>query len=457
MFINTISVVILAAGKGTRICSDMPKVLHTLAGKPMIQHVIDTTTSLGVQNIHVVYGHGGNFLKSNLIDNTLNWVLQSEQLGTGHALLQASPFFSDDENILILYGDVPLISKLTLQRLCESKPDGGISLLTVILNNPTGYGRIIRKDNIITGIIEQKDASPEQLNIQEINAGVLIANGRDLKNWLSQINNFNKQNELYITDIIAIAHQNGRIIKSVHPSGISEIYGVNDRLQLALLERIYQQEQAEELLLSGVMLRDPTRFDLRGTLEYGRDIEIDTNVIIEGKVILGNRVKIDTGCIIKNSIIADDCHISPYTLIENSNLAKACTVGPFVNLRSKSKLEEQVHIGNFVETKNVILGSGSKVGHMSYLGDAEIGANVNVGAGTITCNYDGTNKFRTIIGDDVFIGSDSQFIAPVTIARGVTVAAGTTVLKNVTEDNLVYNRKEQNEKSGWKKHSIKEK
>ncbi|MBK0001932.1 bifunctional UDP-N-acetylglucosamine diphosphorylase/glucosamine-1-phosphate N-acetyltransferase GlmU [Erwinia sp. S38] len=451
MSTSPMSVVILAAGKGTRMYSDLPKVLHLLAGKPMVQHVIDAAKVLNAQQINLVYGHGGDLLKSTLDDASLNWVLQAEQLGTGHAMQQAAPHFADDEDILMLYGDVPLISVDTLRRLQSAKPEGGIGLLTVILDNPTGYGRIIREGGNVVGIIEQKDAAPEQLQINEINTGILIANGADLKRWLSKLTNNNAQGEYYITDIIALAHQEGRHIEAVHPARTTETDGVNNRLQLATLERVYQAEQAEKLLLAGVMLLDPARFDLRGTLEHGRDVVIDTNVIIEGHVTLGNRVKIGSGCVIKNSVIADDSIISPYTVIEDAQLAEACTVGPFARLRPGSELAEGAHVGNFVEMKKARLGKGSKAGHLSYLGDAEIGTNVNIGAGTITCNYDGVNKSKTIIGDDVFVGSDTQLIAPVTVADGATIAAGTTIMKDVPAAGLVYNRKEQQLNASWQR------
>lgn len=448
---SAMSVVILAAGKGTRMYSDLPKVLHTLAGKPMVQHVIDAATGLGARHIHLVYGHGGDRLKTTLTEPSLNWVLQAEQLGTGHAMQQAAPAFADDEDILMLYGDVPLISQETLQRLRDAKPEGGIGLLTVVLDNPSGYGRIVRENSAIVGIVEQKDATPDQLKITEINTGILIANGGDLKRWLAQLTNNNAQGEYYITDIIALAHQEGRQINAVHPTRASETDGVNNRLQLATLERVYQSEQAEKLLLAGVMLRDPARFDLRGVLRHGRDVEIDVNVIIEGEVSLGDRVKIGAGCIIKNSVIGDDCEISPYSVIEDADLAADCTVGPFARLRPGSELAQAAHVGNFVEMKKATLGKGSKAGHLSYLGDAEIGANVNIGAGTITCNYDGANKSKTVIGDNVFVGSDTQLVAPVSVAAGATIAAGTTVMKDVTEASLVYNRKEQNSKADWQR------
>lgn len=451
MSTSAMSVVILAAGKGTRMYSDLPKVLHRLAGKPMVQHVIDAATQLGADKVHLVYGHGGDLLQSTLTDPALNWVLQAEQKGTGHAMQQAAPYFADDEDILMLYGDVPLISVETLQRLQSVKPEGGIALLTVILDNPTGYGRIIRENGSVVGIIEQKDASPEQLVIAEINTGILLANGADLKRWLSKLTNNNAQGEYYITDIIALAHQEGRATQAVHPTRSTETEGVNNRLQLATLERVYQAEQAEKLLLAGVMLKDPARFDLRGELTHGRDVEIDTNVIIEGQVKLGDRVKIGSGCILKNCVIGDDCEISPYSVVDDAELAAACTIGPFARLRPGSQLAEGAHVGNFVEMKKASLGKGSKAGHLSYLGDARIGANVNIGAGTITCNYDGVNKSLTVIGDDVFVGSDTQLVAPVSVAAGSTIAAGTTVMKDVVAAGLVYNRKDQNLKTDWQR------
>ncbi|NIF33683.1 bifunctional UDP-N-acetylglucosamine diphosphorylase/glucosamine-1-phosphate N-acetyltransferase GlmU [Enterobacter sp. Cy-643] len=448
---SAMSVVILAAGKGTRMYSDLPKVLHTLAGKPMVQHVIDAANKLGAQRVNLVYGHGGDLLKQTLNDGSLNWVLQAEQLGTGHAMQMAAPFFADDEDILMLYGDVPLISVETLRRLREAKPQGGIGLLTVKLDDPTGYGRIARENGKVVGIVEHKDASEEQRKINEINTGILVANGADLKRWLGKLDNNNAQGEFYITDIIALAHGEGREIAAVHPDRLSEVEGVNNRLQLSRLERVYQTEQADKLLLAGVMLRDPARFDLRGELTHGRDVEIDTNVIVEGRVTLGNRVKIGTGCVIKNAVIGDDCEISPYSVIEDATLEAACTIGPFARLRPGAELAQGAHVGNFVEMKKARLGKGSKAGHLSYLGDAEIGDNVNIGAGTITCNYDGANKHKTIIGDDVFVGSDTQLVAPVTVASGVTIGAGTTVTRDIAENELVISRVKQKHIQGWQR------
>jgi bifunctional UDP-N-acetylglucosamine pyrophosphorylase/glucosamine-1-phosphate N-acetyltransferase len=445
------SVVILAAGKGTRMYSDLPKVLHPLAGKPMVQHVIDAAMKLGAKNVHLVYGHGGELLKSTLHNDALNWVLQAEQLGTGHAMQQAAPHFADDEDVLMLYGDVPLIAVETLKRLLAVKPQGGIGLLTVKLQDPSGYGRIVRENGNVVGIVEHKDASDEQRQINEINTGILVANGNDLKRWLGKLNNNNAQGEFYITDIIALAHAEGNKIEAVHPARLSEVEGVNNRLQLSQLERVYQAEQAEKLLLAGVMLLDPARFDLRGVLEHGRDISIDANVIIEGMVKLGNRVKIGAGCILRDCVIGDDCEISPYSVLEDAQLEAACTVGPFARLRPGAELAEGAHVGNFVEIKKARLGKGSKAGHLSYLGDAEIGDDVNIGAGTITCNYDGANKHKTIIGDGVFVGSDTQLVAPVTVGKGVTIAAGTTVTRDIADNELVLSRVKQVHIQGWQR------
>lgn len=448
---SALSVVILAAGKGTRMYSNLPKVLHPLAGKPMVQHVIDAATRLGANNVHLVYGHGGDLLKQSLAEEGLNWVLQAEQLGTGHAMQQAAPHFADDENVLMLYGDVPLISVETLDKLLKAKPEGGIGLLTVVLDDPTGYGRIVRENGTVTGIVEQKDSNAEQLKIKEINTGILVADGASFKRWLGQLNNNNAQGEYYITDIIAMAHAEGHQIATVHPARNSEVDGVNNRLQLSRLERVYQSEQAERLLLAGVMLLDPSRFDLRGELSHGIDVQIDANVIIEGNVKLGDRVKIGAGCVLKNCVIGDDCEISPYSVFENAVLEAECTVGPFARLRPGSELAQGAHVGNFVEIKKARLGKGSKAGHLSYLGDAEIGDNVNIGAGTITCNYDGVNKSKTVIGNDVFVGSDTQLVAPVTVGNNVTIAAGTTVTRDVPENGLVISRVQQVHKPDWQR------
>ncbi|WGY48276.1 bifunctional UDP-N-acetylglucosamine diphosphorylase/glucosamine-1-phosphate N-acetyltransferase GlmU [Vibrio sp. ABG19] len=445
------SAVILAAGKGTRMHSELPKVLHTLAGKPMVKHVIDTCHSLGTQNIHLVYGHGGDKMQQTLAQESVNWVLQAQQLGTGHAVDQASAQFADDEKILVLYGDVPLISPQTLERLLDAQPEGGIGLLTVELDNPTGYGRIVRRDGQVVAIVEQKDASEEQKLIREINTGVMVATGRDLKRWLSGLNNNNAQGEYYLTDVIAAAHADGRVIEAVHAASATEVEGVNDRIQLARLERAFQSAQAQALLEQGVMLRDPARFDLRGTIQCGRDVEIDVNVIIEGNVSIGNNVVIGAGAILKDCEIDDNTVIRPYSVIEGATVGEDCTVGPFARLRPGAEMHNDAHVGNFVEMKNARLGQGSKANHLTYLGDAEIGQRTNIGAGTITCNYDGANKYKTLIGNDVFVGSDSQLVAPVVIADGATIGAGTTLTRDVAAGELVITRAKEKKISGWQR------
>ncbi|SBO12810.1 Bifunctional protein GlmU [Vibrio mediterranei] len=431
--------------------SNKPKVLHTLAGKPMVKHVIDTCESLGSQNIHLVYGHGGEMMQSALQQEKVNWVLQADQLGTGHAVDQASPHFADDEKVLVLYGDVPLISEETIENLLDAQPTGGIALLTVVLNNPMGYGRIVRKNGPVVAIVEQKDATEEQKLIKEINTGVMVATGGDLKRWLSGLSNDNAQGEYYLTDVIAAAHNEGRAVEAVHPANPIEVEGVNDRAQLARLERAFQSMQAQKLLEQGVMLRDPARFDLRGQLQCGMDVEIDTNVIIEGSVTLGDNVVIGAGCVLKDCEIDDNTLVRPYSVIEGATVGEECTVGPFTRLRPGADLRNDSHVGNFVEVKNARLGEGSKANHLTYLGDADIGQRTNVGAGVITCNYDGANKFKTIIGNDVFVGSDSQLIAPVTIADGATIGAGTTLTKDVAEGELVITRAKERKITGWQR------
>ncbi|RLR17881.1 UDP-N-acetylglucosamine diphosphorylase/glucosamine-1-phosphate N-acetyltransferase [Sodalis-like symbiont of Bactericera trigonica] len=374
--------------------------------------------------------------------------------GKGSRMFSALPkvlltCLRDEEDVLILYGDVPLISPDTLQRLLAARPQGGIGLLTVTLDNPEGYGRIVRLNGDVAGIVEQKDASEQQRQIKEINTGILVAGVEDIKRWLGQLTNENAQGEFYLTDIIAMAWHEGSKINAVQPARQTEVEGVNNQLQLARLERLFQREQAERLLLAGVMLSDPDRFDLRGVLRHGQDVFIDTNVILEGQVTLGDRVIIGTGCVLKNVVIGDDVIISPYTVIEDARMAARSTLGPFAHLRPGSELEEDAHVGNFVEMKQARLGKASKAGHLSYLGDAEIGAQVNIGAGTITCNYDGANKHKTHIGDDVFVGSDSQLVAPVTIGRGATIGAGTTVTRDVADGDMIISRIRQFPLANW--------
>ncbi|MWQ18343.1 bifunctional UDP-N-acetylglucosamine diphosphorylase/glucosamine-1-phosphate N-acetyltransferase GlmU [Glaesserella parasuis] len=446
-----LSVVILAAGKGTRMYSDLPKVLHPIAGKPMVKHVIDTAKQLSAKQIHLIYGHGGDLLQQRLSAEPVNWVLQAEQLGTGHAMQQAAPFFADDENILMLYGDAPLITAETLEKLIAAKPENGIALLTVVLDNPTGYGRIIRENGSVVAIVEQKDANPEQLKIQEINTGVMVASGASFKKWLSQLENNNAQGEYYITDVIAMANRDGYKVEAVQATNLMEVEGANNRLQLAALERYYQKAQAEKLLLAGVTIIDPARFDLRGTVTHGKDVVIDVNVILEGAIQLGNNVKIGAGSVLKNVVLGDNVEIKPYSVLEDSVIGESADVGPFARLRPGTELAAKAHVGNFVEIKKSTIGEGSKVGHLTYIGDSEIGANVNIGAGTITCNYDGANKFKTIIGDNVFVGSDTQLVAPVTVASGATIGAGSTITKDVAADELVITRVPQRHIQGWQR------
>lgn len=448
---NKLSVVILAAGKGTRMYSDLPKVLHKVAGKPMVKHVIDTAKQLSADQIHLIYGHGADLLKERLANEPVNWVFQAEQLGTGHAMQQAAPFFKDDENIVMLYGDAPLITKETLEKLIAAKPENGIALLTVKLDNPTGYGRIIRENGSVVAIVEQKDANPEQLKITEVNTGVMVSDGASFKKWLARLDNNNAQGEYYMTDVIGLANQDGFQVAAVTADDIMEVEGANNRLQLNALERYYQRKQAKALLLAGVSLADPERFDLRGELVHGKDCEIDINVIIEGKVTLGNNVRIGAGAVLKNATLHDNVEIKPYSVLEDSIIGESADVGPFARLRPGAELAAKAHVGNFVEIKKSVIGEGSKVGHLTYIGDAEVGANVNVGAGVITCNYDGANKFKTIIGDDVFVGSDSQLVAPVTIEKGATIGAGSTITKNVAENELVITRVPQRHIQGWQR------
>ncbi|WP_022942317.1 bifunctional UDP-N-acetylglucosamine diphosphorylase/glucosamine-1-phosphate N-acetyltransferase GlmU [Psychromonas hadalis] len=446
-----LSVVILAAGKGTRMCSRLPKVLHKIADKPMVQHVIDTVKGVGAENIHLIYGHGGEQMKESITERRLNWIKQTEQLGTGHAMQIAQPHFRETEKILMVYGDVPLLSMQTLQKLIDVQPEGGIGLLTVYLDDPTGYGRIERVDGDVVAIVEQKDASQNQREIKEVNTGILVASARDLRRWLPALRNDNAAGEYYITDIIKMAHQEGRIIRAVHPTSTVEVEGVNNRLQLSKLERAYQLQEAEKLLLRGVMLRDPARFDLRGELTCGQDVDIDINVIIKGNVNLGDGVVIGANCILIDCDIENNVEIKANSIIEGSRIGDNSTIGPFARIRPETVIEKDVHVGNFVEIKKSTLGNGTKCGHLSYIGDSTLGRRVNIGAGVITCNYDGANKYQTKIGNDVFIGSDCQLIAPVSIGNGATTAAGTTIVNDVPENALAVARTKQRNLNDWKR------
>ncbi|MDC9527509.1 bifunctional UDP-N-acetylglucosamine diphosphorylase/glucosamine-1-phosphate N-acetyltransferase GlmU [Pseudoalteromonas sp. Angola-30] len=446
-----LTTVILAAGKGTRMRSALPKVLHNVAGKPMVQHVIDNAKALGATTTNLVYGHGGELLQQQLADNDVNWVLQAEQLGTGHAVAQANPHINDDDTVLVLYGDVPLTKQSTLERLLAATPKNGLAVLTVNLVNPNGYGRMLREDGKLVGIIEQKDASAEQLLISEVNTGIMAVNGKLLKTWLGNLSNNNAQGEYYLTDIVAMAHSEGVEITSAQPDHAMEVEGANNRVQLAGLERAYQAWQAEELMLNGATLADPARIDVRGNVKTGEDVLIDINVIFEGNVTLGNNVQIGPNCVLKNCTIGDNVVIKANTLIEDASVAAKCTLGPYARLRPGAVMEEDSHIGNFVEMKKTRLGKGSKANHLSYLGDAEIGEKVNIGAGTITCNYDGVNKAKTIIGDNAFIGSNSSLVAPVHIGTTATVGAGSVITSTVEDEQLAIARSKQRNLTGWKR------
>jgi bifunctional UDP-N-acetylglucosamine pyrophosphorylase / glucosamine-1-phosphate N-acetyltransferase len=449
---TSLSIIILAAGQGTRMYSDKPKVLHTLAGRPLLTHVYQTAASLTHREIHIVYGHGGEQVPEASREFNASWVKQEEQLGTGHAVQQVFANLPDVDNVLILYGDVPLITKETLLVLVEAASDTGFSLLTTQLDNPRGYGRIIRNENgDISAIVEEKDATEDQRNIQEVNTGLMVVKGQKLKQWVNALKNENKQKEYYLTDIVAQAVDEGISITSVTVNSPIEVQGINTRSQLSEAERYYQLVQAHHLMHNGVGLMDPARFDLRGELEIGRDNEIDINVVIEGRVKLGNNVNIGANCYIKDTVIADNVQVLPNTMIDNAVIGNGCRIGPFARIRPDTTLDENVHIGNFVELKKTDVGTGSKVNHLTYLGDSHVGSETNIGAGVITCNYDGANKHQTIIGDDVFVGSDVQLIAPVKVNNGATIAAGTTVTKDVAENELSISRADQKSISKWKR------
>jgi len=446
-----LSVVILAAGKGTRMKSSTPKVLHKLANKPLVEHVYDTAKDLGAEEVIVIYGHGGAQVKNTCKHFDAKWVEQKEQLGTGHAVMQAFDSVNLNNNVLVLYGDVPLTKKETLEELLEDSEDK-VALLSVNLDDPFGYGRILRSsNNKVVGIVEQKDASEEQQNIQEVNTGILSCNGEILKQLLNKIDNKNSQGEYYLTDIFELAEKNNIDIKTAQPKASYEVEGINNRLQLGTLERIYQKNIAEELMTNGVALADPARLDVRGNAEISNDVYIDINAVLEGDVKIGSGTSIGPNCVIINSTIGKNVNIKANCVIENARVEDECEVGPFARLRPETHLSKSAKIGNFVEIKKALIGEGSKVNHLSYVGDTEMGKNVNVGAGTITCNYDGANKHKTIIGDNVFVGSDTQLIAPVNIADGVTIGAGATVTKDVAEDMLVISRSPQKSISGWER------
>lgn len=443
------SVVVLAAGKGTRMKSSLPKVLHKVAGEPMVQRIINTVESLNAQRIHLVYGHGGDKLKATLGGEHLNWCLQQEQLGTGHAVQQAAPHISDDEDVMILVGDAPLIRKETLAGLIAVKKECDLALLTVELDDPTGMGRIVRDNGNITAIVEHKDASEQQRSIREINTGMMMMSGADLKRWLNELGNDNAQGEYYLTDVIAMAAKEGKRISAAHPQEVVEVEGVNNRVQLARLERAFQLRQANALMMQGVSLADPQRFDLRGQLTTGEDVQLDVNVIIEGNVILGNNVKVGANCILRNCEIADNAVIEPNSIVDEAIVGESCSVGPYGRLRPGAVMHAKAKVGNFVEMKKAVLGEGAKANHFTYLGDAEVGANANIGAGTITCNYDGVNKSKTRIGKNAFVGSNTSLVAPVTVGDNATVGAGSVITTDVDDSALAVARGKQRNIANW--------
>ena len=448
-----LDVLVLAAGKGTRMRSELPKVLHPLAGKPLLAHVFSSVATFDNAAINAIVGHGKGLIQEAFADQPLNWIEQSSQLGTAHAVLQAIPAIRDDAKVLIVYGDVPLIKSSTLEKMIAGVDNDAMALLTVELADPTGYGRILRnKEGEVTGIIEQKDATPEQLTITEVNTGVMAMTAADLKTWLPKIDNNNAQQEYYLTDVIGLARDAGRRINTYAPEAVEEVEGVNSRAQLVALERYYQQQKARQLLDSGVTIIDPSRFDCRGELNTGSDIIIDINCIFEGTNQIGNGVVIGPNCVIKDATIGDNVTIKANTVIEGPvTLEDDVQVGPFARLRPHTVMGQGAKVGNFVETKKADIGPGSKISHLSYVGDAKLGSDVNVGAGTITCNYDGVNKHLTEIDDGAFIGSNTSLVAPVAVGKNATVGAGSTISRSVPDDSLAIARGKQRTLDSWKR------
>ncbi|HEX7645707.1 MAG TPA: bifunctional UDP-N-acetylglucosamine diphosphorylase/glucosamine-1-phosphate N-acetyltransferase GlmU [Burkholderiaceae bacterium] len=445
------NIVILAAGMGKRMHSALPKVLHPLAGKPLLSHVVDTARSLHPNTLTVVYGHGGDAVPHALQGADLAFALQEPQLGTGHAVQQAAVRLDDSVPTLVLYGDVPLTRAATLQRLLDSAGTDKLAILTVTLPDPTGYGRIVRKNGAIVSIVEQKDASEAQRAITEVNTGIMVAPTAKLKTWLAGLSNNNAQGEYYLTDIVACAVADGVAVTSAQPEDVAETLGVNSKLQLAELERMVQLQTARRLLEQGVTLADPARIDVRGELVCGRDVTIDVNCVFEGRVELEDGVHVGANCVIRNARVGKGTNIKSFSHIEDAVIGPAGQIGPYARLRPGTVLAEDVHIGNFVEIKNASIAAHSKANHLSYVGDADIGARVNIGAGTITCNYDGVNKFRTVIEDDAFIGSDTQLVAPVTVGKGATLGAGTTLTRNAPAGKLTVSRARQTTIEGWQR------
>lgn len=451
MTTQSLNIVILAAGKGTRMQSLMPKVLHKLAGKALLQHVIDAAKQLNPSKIIVVYGYGGNAVPEAFAHENIVWVEQKEQLGTGHAVQQAAAHLDQDATTLILLGDVPLLSRTSCETLLNKTK--ALGLLTVNKANPTGYGRIVRNaQTSIEAIVEHKDATEQQRQITEVNTGIIAANNQHLKAWLAQLSNNNAQGEYYLTDIVALAVKDGHQVAAEVTNDESSVEGVNSKADLSGLERVYQMRYATALMNAGATLQDPFRIDVRGDLKIGKDVEIDVGCVFEGEVTLADNVKVGPYCVIKNSTIGSGTEIAAYTHIEQAHVNAGCKLGPYARLRPGAEVADHAHIGNFVEIKNSTIGDGSKVNHLSYVGDAIVGKNVNIGAGTITCNYDGANKFKTIIQDNAFIGSDTQLVAPVTIGEGATIAAGSTITRDAPAGQLTFCRaKEQKSIANWKR------
>lgn len=449
---SSLNAVILAAGKGTRMRSALPKVLHPIAQKPMVAHVIETAQHLNAHTIQLIYGHGGDALQQHLSDYAVNWVEQREQLGTGHAVQQVVPHVDDNDTVLILYGDVPLIQAQTLEQLLVAKGTSELAVLTVNLPDPTGYGRMVRdQDGRLTGIVEHKDATDAQRLICEVNTGIMAANGKALKRWLQALNNNNAQGEYYLTDIVAMAANEGVLIASSQPGSASDVEGANNRVQLAALERAYQQRQAEALMLAGATLIDPSRVDVRGNVEIENDVVVDVNVVFEGSVYLAEGAVIEPNCVLRDCRIGKGARVKANSVIEGAILGEGAQAGPFARLRPGAELGKGAAVGNFVEMKKSYLGDGAKAGHLAYLGDATIGAGANIGAGTITCNYDGVNKFQTEIGAGAFIGSNSSLVAPVSIGAHATTGAGSVITQAVGDNELGVGRARQRNIQNWKK------
>jgi bifunctional UDP-N-acetylglucosamine pyrophosphorylase / glucosamine-1-phosphate N-acetyltransferase len=445
-----LSVVILAAGQGKRMKSDLPKVLQPVAGRPLLQHVINAARALEPAATYVVYGYGGDRVRELLKGEAVSWALQAERLGTGHAVMQATPNIPDDHRVLVLYGDVPLISPATLAELLALCGPKQVSLLTMVLADPSGYGRVVRNGrDQVQKIVEQKDASAKELKIQECNTGVLAAPARPLKKWLKQIKNTNSQGEYYLTDIIAMAVADKAAVNPLIAPNNVEVLGVNDKAQLAEVEAAYRRRAARELMLAGVTVIDPARLDVRGSVKHGTDVVLDINVVLEGDVRLGNRVHVGPNCVIRNCEIGDDTEVVANCVLDDSIIGANCVVGPFARTRPTSKLANGVHIGNFVEVKNAQMGNDSKANHLAYIGDATVGERVNIGAGTIIANYDGANKHCTVIENDVHTGSNSVLVAPITVGAGATIAAGSTVIKQVPPAGLTVARARQVTIEGW--------